>query len=245
MEFFSKIGIDFTLLIAQILNFGLLLLILKKFLYKPIIKRIETDEKELDEAQTKKKELDREREAFMRQKKDEINKARKYNQKIITEADDIAKNIMKSIKEKSNDENLKLIKQLKVQLKSHNVSLKHEEIDQLKEKTLVNLIETVKDIFSKELRQHMQKEYFAKLLSDTASVLSNANNSHAPVVLQCAFTPDSKDIDRLKDLFNTKYGKKNNVVVQVNDGLLSGFALEFGGIFIEKNLIADLKNATK
>ena len=50
MEILGKLGIDIKLLIAQIINFGLLLWLLKKFLYAPIVRRIEKDERELNEA---------------------------------------------------------------------------------------------------------------------------------------------------------------------------------------------------
>jgi len=43
MELLGKLGVDPRLLLAQIVNFGLLLLILNKFLYKPLIKKIEKD----------------------------------------------------------------------------------------------------------------------------------------------------------------------------------------------------------
>lgn len=41
MEFLEKLGIDYRLLIAQILNFAILLLVLRRFAYKPIIRVLE------------------------------------------------------------------------------------------------------------------------------------------------------------------------------------------------------------
>ncbi len=38
MELLSKLGIDWRLLIAQLINFGILLAVLYKFLYKPVLK---------------------------------------------------------------------------------------------------------------------------------------------------------------------------------------------------------------
>jgi len=43
MDFLQKIGIDWKMILAQILNFLLLLFLLKKFLYKPILKEIEEE----------------------------------------------------------------------------------------------------------------------------------------------------------------------------------------------------------
>ncbi|HDH31328.1 MAG TPA: hypothetical protein ENH26_00980, partial [Candidatus Wolfebacteria bacterium] len=72
MEFLGNLGIDIKLLIAQIINFGLLLWLLTKFLYKPIIKRIEKDETELKQAQIQKKELEQQKNTFVEQKKKEL-----------------------------------------------------------------------------------------------------------------------------------------------------------------------------
>lgn len=54
MDILSKLGIDGRLLIAQIINFGILFFFLKKFLYRPILamleKRTQTIEKSLADA---------------------------------------------------------------------------------------------------------------------------------------------------------------------------------------------------
>ena len=54
MEFLQKLGIDWRLLIAQAVNFLILLFILYKFLYKPVLgmleRRRETIEKSLEDA---------------------------------------------------------------------------------------------------------------------------------------------------------------------------------------------------
>ena len=59
MEFLKNLGIDVKLLIAQIINFGLLLWLLKKLLYKPFIKRIEKDEKERESARVENENLEK------------------------------------------------------------------------------------------------------------------------------------------------------------------------------------------
>lgn len=41
MELFEKLGIDWRLIVIQIINFGIVLFILKKFLYKPVVALLE------------------------------------------------------------------------------------------------------------------------------------------------------------------------------------------------------------
>lgn len=41
MEIFSKLGLDWRLLLAQVINFGILSFVLAKFLYKPMLKLLD------------------------------------------------------------------------------------------------------------------------------------------------------------------------------------------------------------
>ena len=118
MEFLGNLGIDIKLLIAQIINFGLLLWLLTKFLYKPIIKRIEKDETELKQAQIQKKELEQQKNTFVEQKKKELTEARQRTREIIKEAKSIAQKINKETREKAEKEALAFMYQSKEKLES-------------------------------------------------------------------------------------------------------------------------------
>ncbi|HEY4789048.1 MAG TPA: hypothetical protein VIH57_23530, partial [Bacteroidales bacterium] len=62
--------IDWFTVAAQLINFLVLVWLLKRFLYKPVLKAIDEREKrivmQLQEAENKKAEADREREEFQR-----------------------------------------------------------------------------------------------------------------------------------------------------------------------------------
>jgi len=126
MEFLGNLGIDVKLLIAQMVNFGLLLWLLAKFLYKPIVRRIEEDEKELKQAQMQRKELERQKDIFTKQKKKEITEAKKRAKSIIKEAENIAEKIKKEIRDKANKEALAIIKQSRERLESLKLEIKEE-----------------------------------------------------------------------------------------------------------------------
>jgi len=116
MEFLGNLGIDIKLLIAQMINFGLLLWLLTKFLYKPIIRRIEKDETELKQAQIQKEEMEQQKNAFANQKKKEIAESKERAQKIIKEAENIAQEIKKQVKQEAEKEKQAVIKQIKSRL---------------------------------------------------------------------------------------------------------------------------------
>jgi F-type H+-transporting ATPase subunit b len=54
-QFFSQLGIDWRLIISQMVDFGLLLFVLWYFLYKPIIKLLKDRKQKIEEGITKSK----------------------------------------------------------------------------------------------------------------------------------------------------------------------------------------------
>ena len=116
MQLLGDLGIDIKLLLAQVVNFGILLWLLTKFLYKPIIKRIEKDEQELNQAQKQKEQLIQEKIILEQQKTAEIAQAKEQSQKIIKEAEDIAKKIKKRSQEEAELEKQAVIKQIQARL---------------------------------------------------------------------------------------------------------------------------------
>lgn len=116
MALLESLGIDIKLLIAQIINFGILLVILKKFLYKPIIEKIEKDEKVLKEAQLQKKNLEQQRAEFEKRKQEELKKAQEEAKQIINDAQLIAKEIKNKALRETSQEKQKVIEQIKYQL---------------------------------------------------------------------------------------------------------------------------------
>ena len=116
MSFVTSLGIDFKLLLSQMLNFGLLLWLLTKFLYKPILKRIEKDEAQLMEVKKQKQQLEKEKRAFRRQKEEEMAKIRQRSRQIIKEAEEIAKQIKKSSQEQGEKDRQATIKQIRALL---------------------------------------------------------------------------------------------------------------------------------
>jgi F-type H+-transporting ATPase subunit b len=117
IKFLGQLGIDFRLLIAQIINFGLLLWLLKRFIYRPIIDRIEKDEVELKKAQTETEKLRQDKTQFSQQQKDDLKQTRQQAREVIAEAEEIAEKIKKQAQEAGEEEKQKIIKQIQARLK--------------------------------------------------------------------------------------------------------------------------------
>lgn len=118
MRFLGNLGIDIQLLIAQLINFGVLLWLLAKFVYKPTINRIEKDEHELEKARATTQHLEEEKKKFHQQNKQEVVEAKKQAREIIAEAENIAEETRKRAREEAAKEKQAVIKQIRDRLKN-------------------------------------------------------------------------------------------------------------------------------
>jgi len=112
MELLGKLGIDVKILIAQIINFSLLVWILRKLLYQPILKRIQEDEAKLKEVERKEQQLVEEKKANEKILSETQQKAKD----IIIEAKEIAARIKTETIEKTQKEKQLVIEQIHARL---------------------------------------------------------------------------------------------------------------------------------
>lgn len=104
MEALSKLGIDFKVLIAQIINFGILFLILKHFLYKPILNALEKRKTRIKESLEKAAEIEKRSLASEEEYNNRILQADKEASVIVEKARLEAEKIRKSILDKADNE---------------------------------------------------------------------------------------------------------------------------------------------
>lgn len=141
--------VNWFIVIAQIINFLILVWLLKRYLYKPILNAVEEREKkiisQLKDAEAQKSEAKKEKDEFL-QKNDEFNKQRE--------------DLMNKAISESNEERQKLLKEARDAAKTLQIELEKALNENLENLTL-------------EISQNIQKEVFAmakKTLTDIASV---------------------------------------------------------------------------
>ncbi len=116
MEFLGNLGIDVKLLLAQIVNFGLLLWLLARFVYKPLIKVIEKDEAKMTQAQVLEKEMIQKEKRLNEQREREMALVKTRAREIIEEAENISKEIKSRVLKETEQEKQAVIKQIKSRL---------------------------------------------------------------------------------------------------------------------------------
>ncbi len=274
MKLIGQLGIDPKLLLAQILNFGILLWLLTKFLYKPLIRHIEADEKELKQAEEQRKALIEERVAFNRQREKEEKQLRQKAQKIIEKAEKIAQSIRTEAQREAEKDLAELLKQFRSSNKAQSQRLKKELLTSFSSYAAQNLKQELATLTKEKALQKKMQEYFFKSLlkklnalqisqlekyklsllkekkysqskQKKSIVFSLAPKSIPKAILESAAPTALSKKRALKQLLLRKTGVPFQVNYKINQGLISGFRLELLGVVIESNLLSLIQNATK
>jgi len=146
MDFLKTFGFDVKLFIAQIINFLILVYLLNRFLYKPILEILKQREKKirtgLEDAEKSRIIL----EQAEKEKEEILKNARIESEKIINETKLIAEEIRKSIIDSSKSESEKIIleakNQAKLEMEKMEKKIKVLSLD-LSQKILTNLIQSL------------------------------------------------------------------------------------------------------
>ncbi len=113
---FSNLGINWMLLLAQIINFAILFVVLTKFLYKPILKMLADRKNRITEDLEKSKNLEiRIHEAESAQE-EILASARHEGEKIIKQSEKNANEIKNAVIKEASSESEKIIRDAKKQI---------------------------------------------------------------------------------------------------------------------------------
>ena len=87
MELFQSFGIEWKLIIAQIINFGVLVFILWKLVYRPLLKVLDERTKQAKDAEEKSNSVDSKLEEIKKLEEQTLAEARNAGQKLLKDAE--------------------------------------------------------------------------------------------------------------------------------------------------------------
>lgn len=164
--FLDQFGIDWKLFLSQLVNFFLILIILRIFVYKPVIKVLKDRNKKIKEG------LDKAEEANVRLKevdiigKEKIKEAETKSINIIKETENKAKVLEQELQKKSEEKQMQMQKDLQESYKKQQ--------EQAKDLVLKNAIELVKKTIIKTV-ELKPEDIDDKLIKQAAEEVEKAN----------------------------------------------------------------------
>jgi len=143
----EKLGIQPILIIAQIVNFVILLLLLKKFLFKPILKVLDERKKKAEETEELNNEAGKKFLEATESEKNTISEAKKQADKIITQSKEL-EIVRKKLESEIEADKKEMFKEIKRQSAEMAVliaeKVMQESFDENKQKSLLN--QAIKDL---------------------------------------------------------------------------------------------------
>lgn len=119
----DKLGINPTYLLTQIINFVILLVILTKLVYKPILTSLEKRRKKIEEGLTMSAKMNQEKEALESKKKKIVLEAQKEARDIIEKAREAGKKEEQEILEEAHQKAQGIIEKTNKELKAKEKEL--------------------------------------------------------------------------------------------------------------------------
>lgn len=160
MELIKAFGIDYKILLAQLVNFAILFFVLYKFGYKPIFQFLEDRRKRIKEGVDMAEKMEAALSEALAEKNTIIANAKKDAAVILEKADDLSKKRKEEMIEKAKEEIGKVINQEKEKMRTEKAQTLKEIKDEVAELVIVSL----EKILEEKADSSKDKEIIKKVL---------------------------------------------------------------------------------
>lgn len=126
MEILAKLGIDWKLLVAQIINFAILLAVLYKFVYKPLLALLEKREKMIAKSVDDAKAIEKSMRDAKKTVEETFANARTEASHIIETAEQTSEARKKAAVEKTKEDLRQIVEQTRAMLKNEKQAMMQE-----------------------------------------------------------------------------------------------------------------------
>ena len=160
-EIFEKLGLDPKLLIAQAVNFILLLVILQKIGYKPILRMLNDRTEKIEKSLKQAKKIEEELQNTEEIKIAEIKKAKQESQEIIKDANELAEKKSQEMIEKTKVKTQEIVASTKQEIQAE----KESSIAEAKSEISDISIQIAKKIIGSNFDENKEKEAVSDILT--------------------------------------------------------------------------------
>ena len=225
--------INWFTVIAQIINFFVLVWLLRRFLYKPVLKAIDDRESiiasELKDAKAKETEAKKEQAEFLEKNEKFDQQKKKLMDNAIAETNEEREKLL----EEARNESTVLRSKLKKSLNAMQENLEHDIVQKTQEEVFAITRKTLKDLASMSLEEQSVNIFINRLkeskngekekLTKAFKIGSNS------ILVQTAFDLPSKQQIEIKNTVNEILGTKTQFQFKTVPKLIGGIELTSNG----------------
>ena len=225
--------INWFTVIAQVINFLALVWLLKRFLYKPILKAIDDREKkiasQINDANHLKEEAKNEQDEFKKKNMDFDQQKKALMDKSVADANTQGQKLLDQAKEDASRLSAKLEQASKERQKSEQAG-----IDQKNQKLVLSIVrKALSEIASESLEEQSAGTFIKKLKESnneekkqfTDAFKSNANT----ILVRSAFNLPEKQQQEISQTVDVLLGTKSTIQFKTTPGIISGIELSTNG----------------
>src|SRR3989344_1448568 len=165
MEFLKDFGVNPILLLAQIVNFAVLLILLKKFFYKPILKVLEERKHKIEPSVTQAEKIQNKLVETESRQNQIIGEAESQASQIIKEVKEASKKIQETVAAETN----KKVEETLIKAKEAINFEKEKMVGQVKAEMATLVAETTKRVLGKTLTDKDNEEVVRASLKELES----------------------------------------------------------------------------
>jgi len=163
MEIIKDFGIDPLLLGAQAVNFLVLLFILKKFLYKPVLGLLQKRQEEIKEGIRKSEEAEKRLERVLAQEKNILKNANTSAKRITDDATNQSVEISKQIQDNAKKQADRIIEQARLQIEKEAKETEKRLVENVSRLSVKFLEKALEEMFTKQQQEEVIKIALNKL----------------------------------------------------------------------------------
>lgn len=162
MEILELFGIDWKLMVAQLINFAIVVLVLWKFAVKPLTETMDKRNKEIEQGLFDAEKAKEKLEKVEEEVKEQLQETKKEAAAILEKARQQAEENKQVSVEKTKEEVEALIKKAKAQISSEKDSM----VSEVKTEVSKLVVTALEKILSEGLSKDIDKKYIDKVLKD-------------------------------------------------------------------------------
>lgn len=241
--------INWFTVIAQIANFLVLVWLLKRFLYKPVLNAIDEREKkiasQLDDAAIKKAEATEEQELF-RQKNEDFDRERiSKMDEVYAQARSKKQRLFQEAREESSALRSKLEESLMQQKQDLETSFKRK----AKEEVFAIASKTLFDLANADLEEQIIKVFINKIKSlnkeEEIKLTEALKNSNSTILIKSVFELTQNSRQELEKAIQDVAKNESEFQYLLSPNLVSGIVLETANFQLEWNIKSYLETLQK
>lgn len=173
MEVLSKLGINPLLLIAQIVNFLILLWLLNRFLYKPILKLFKDRSSKIEDGIKTAENLKKQAAEAEERHKQYLDEARKEAHRIIEQATKLGDEEKKKIIEMANEEARKIVDKTMQEINAEKQNI----MSEIKKEVGEMVVTLSSSMIKKKLDETSQRALIEEAIKEVEKELEKATTS--------------------------------------------------------------------